>query len=301
VTSTDRNTPPLISVGLPTFNRDRSLRRAIESVLSQDYRELELVISDNASSDSTQGICLEYCALDTRVRYIRQRVNHGASSNFQTVLSEARGEYFMWLSDDDWLGPSYLSRCLSVLRERADVSLVCGTATYTDQGRNGFTGVVVNLLQESPPQRVLSFYRQVNDNGTFYGVSRRTILLQFPMQDVLGGDWLLMATLAFLGKIQTLEDVRINRSSTGASADVRSLAKRYGLSERVVQQPHRAIAMTIARDIALTSPIFGRLGLVSRWVLAIRCALAIRSRFVEADGQIRRLPGRIRARLKRLA
>jgi glycosyltransferase involved in cell wall biosynthesis len=292
---------PLISVGLPTFNRDHSLRRAIASVLTQDCRDLELVISDNASSDTTQRICSEYSSLDNRIRYIRQTVNQGASANFRTVLTEARGQYFMWLSDDDWLSPSYLSRCLSVLQESADIALVCGTARYTDEGEHGSTGVILNLLQDSPTHRVLSFYRQVNDNGTFYGLSRRETVLRYPMQDVLGGDWLFMAALAFHGKIQTLEDVYINRSSTGASADVRSLAKRYGFSERAARQPHRAIALTIARDIALTSPVFARLGAISRWSLAARSALAIHKRFVEADGRTRKLAGRIRARVKRLA
>ena len=60
----------VVSIGLPTFNRASSLRKAIDSALSQDYRNIELVISDNDSSDGTQVLCEEYALRDNRVRYI---------------------------------------------------------------------------------------------------------------------------------------------------------------------------------------------------------------------------------------
>jgi glycosyltransferase involved in cell wall biosynthesis len=88
-------TLPLVSVGLPTFNRALSLGCAIQSVLSQDYPNLELIISDNASTDSTQLICVDFSKRDGRVRYIRQPTNQGAGANFRTVLTEASGQYFM--------------------------------------------------------------------------------------------------------------------------------------------------------------------------------------------------------------
>jgi glycosyltransferase involved in cell wall biosynthesis len=295
----DGESLPLISVGLPTFNRAGSLRRAIESVLAQDYGNLELVVSDNASSDSTQGICREYSALDSRVRYIRQPSNRGASANFQTALTESRGQYFMWLSDDDWLDPQYLSQCVRVLMDRPEIVLACGAAKYIGREGSASLGAVVNLEHDSPAERVLNFYRQVNDNGTFYGLTRREVLLQNPMPDILGGDWILIGTLALLGKIQTLREVHIHRSSDGAGADVRALASRYGFSERAARQPHRTIALSVAKDIGLKSANFARLGIPNRWILAVRCGLVVRKRFVQFDFPLSSWPSRIRARAKR--
>jgi glycosyltransferase involved in cell wall biosynthesis len=291
---------PLVSVGLPTYNRASSLRRAIESVLAQDYTNLELVISDNASTDDTESCCEEYAARDKRVEYYRQAENRGVYVNFATVLQRSTGKYFMWLGDDDWLEPSYLSRCVDVLTARPHVSLVCGTARYFDGEKVAFEGVRVNLTSDAPAERVLAFYEQVNDNGTFYGVALRETFLANPPPTVLGGDWLMIASLAQLGKIVTLDDVAVNRSSRGASADVRLLAKDHGMSARKARQPHRAIAVNVARDIALDSQAFRTLGAVPRWVLAGRCAMVVHRRFVSEENPVKTLARRIRNKANRL-
>src|SRR4051794_27303453 len=114
---------PLVSVGIPTFNRATVLKRAIESFLAQDYSNLELIISDNASPDETESVCEEYCARDTRVTYIRQRSNRGPRPNFLEVLHRARGPLFICLGDDDWLDSSYIRLCVQKLTENPDYAL----------------------------------------------------------------------------------------------------------------------------------------------------------------------------------
>src|SRR6266576_1044088 len=126
---------PLVSVGLPTYNRAPGLKRAIESVLGQDYSNFELIISDNASTDETQRVCEECCARDQRIQYIRQPRNAGARANFLEVLRLARAEYFMWLADDDWLESSYLSCCTEQLIANPDFSMVAGTVNYFVEGQ----------------------------------------------------------------------------------------------------------------------------------------------------------------------
>ena len=92
---------PKISIGLPVFNGESFLREALDSLLGQSYKDFELIISDNASTDSTADIIAEYSALDSRIRSVRQPQNIGASENFLFVLSQARTELFMWASHDD--------------------------------------------------------------------------------------------------------------------------------------------------------------------------------------------------------
>ncbi|HLT70875.1 MAG TPA: glycosyltransferase, partial [Acidimicrobiales bacterium] len=107
-------TTPRVTVGLPVRNGERHLRAAIESILGQTYGDLELVVSDNASTDATAEICAAY-ASDPRVRYERQPVDIGARENFHLVLSRARGEYFKWAACDDVLAPTFLERCVEAL------------------------------------------------------------------------------------------------------------------------------------------------------------------------------------------
>ena len=83
---------PRVSVGLPVYNAEKYLRYSIDSILSQSFSDFELVISDNASDDSTESICREYAAGDPRIRYIREETNRGAIWNFNRVFQQARQE-----------------------------------------------------------------------------------------------------------------------------------------------------------------------------------------------------------------
>ena len=97
-----------ISVGMPVYNGEMSIRRALDSLLVQSFSDFELIISDNGSSDGTERICREYAERDQRIRYIRQPTNIGAGLNFKFVLDEARSEYFMWAACDDVRSPDFL-------------------------------------------------------------------------------------------------------------------------------------------------------------------------------------------------
>ena len=76
---------PLVTIGIPTYNRAEMLKRSIESALSQDYAMIEVIISDNASTDDTQGICQYFIKKDNRVKYVKQLSNKGPSTNFNEV------------------------------------------------------------------------------------------------------------------------------------------------------------------------------------------------------------------------
>ena len=113
----------LISVGLPVYNGEEFVDNVIESVLEQDYRELELIICDNASSDATARICQEWAERDNRVRYYRNEENIGALANFERTLKLARGSYFNWVGHDDAFDPTYLSEVVTYLEAHPDVVL----------------------------------------------------------------------------------------------------------------------------------------------------------------------------------
>jgi len=274
---------PLVSIGLPTYNRATTLSRAIESALGQDYRNIELVISDNCSTDETQAMCLEASARDSRVRYLRQPVNQGATENFREVLRQARGEFFMWLSDDDWMDASYVSACLSVLLADAELGLVCGREKYYEHGEFSFESVRINLLQATGAERVESYYQQVSMNGTIYGLMRREQIASIPFHEVLAGDWLLVAHMAFQSKVKTLESVAINRAVEGASQDIHKLAASGGLSKFMVRNPHLKIALTVFGDIGWGSSAYRTMSFPGRLILGSKSFVAVCKRYCVPD------------------
>jgi glycosyltransferase involved in cell wall biosynthesis len=92
---------PKVSIGMPVYNGERFIRKALDSLLAQTFTDFELIISDNASTDGTFEICKEYVAKDKRIKYIRQIENKGMNFNFIFLCRIARGDYFMWAASDD--------------------------------------------------------------------------------------------------------------------------------------------------------------------------------------------------------
>src|SRR5258708_14213213 len=82
---------PLVTIGIPTYNRAALLARAVESAISQDYPRLEIIISDNASTDSTQAICADFARRDNRVKCIRRESNCNLIANLMSGLAQAIG------------------------------------------------------------------------------------------------------------------------------------------------------------------------------------------------------------------
>jgi glycosyltransferase involved in cell wall biosynthesis len=263
---------PLVSIGIPAYNRENMIGRAIQSALEQDYPHIELIISDNASTDETEKICREYAARDSRVIYIRQSVNQGAAANFNTVFQQARGEYFLWLGDDDWFDLNYVSTCVRFLEENPDHILAYGRVRYYrgkefDSERPGFS-----VLYDDPATRVWNYYGEVDDNAMFYGVMRRSVLDgTFLLRGIMGDDWLLMASVVFRGKASVLPETCVHRTLGGASASHHKMVASLGLHPIVAYFPVAYIAWWVFKEIAWESPVYSELGRWGRLKLALRC------------------------------
>ncbi len=116
ISSTAKQTDQIkVSIGLPVFNGEKFLQKCLDSLLVQTYDNFELIISDNASTDTTSQICEEYSRKDDRIRYIRQKKNIGMMQNFNFVLQEAKCEYFMWIGSDDYILPNFLKKNTEIL------------------------------------------------------------------------------------------------------------------------------------------------------------------------------------------
>lgn len=128
---------PLVTIGIPTYNRaDGYLRQCLESALSQSYQNLEVIVSDNASSDGTSELLASYD--DPRLRYIRHSENIGANNNFNHCVQEATGEYFMLLHDDDFLDSDFVSACVEALNQHGGQPGLIRTGVRVVDGSNQF-------------------------------------------------------------------------------------------------------------------------------------------------------------------
>ncbi|MGE5221505.1 MAG: glycosyltransferase family 2 protein [Omnitrophica WOR_2 bacterium] len=124
---------PCVSVGFPVFNGEKYLEPALDSIITQTFTDFELIISDNASTDRTQAICMEYAARDPRIRYYRNDRNLGAAPNFNKVVKLSSGKYFKWAAYDDLIAPDFLMRCVEVMDQHPEVVLCFPRVKIIDQ------------------------------------------------------------------------------------------------------------------------------------------------------------------------
>jgi glycosyltransferase involved in cell wall biosynthesis len=286
---------PLVTVGIPTYNRPAELERAARSVLAQEYERLEILISDNGSADpAVRRVGEQIAASDARVRFVSHPENRGHEFNFQWLLDSARGDYFMWLSDDDWIDPAYVRRCVQDLLGDPEAVLVAGTGRYHRNGQHVLDERAIDLTDGSPAMRLVRYFARVSLNGPMFGVAARGDLLQIGFPPVIGGDWILVSSLAARGRIRTLPDVHIHRSLTGLGSDASRLAADFGLRGLVARQSHAFVAVAIARRIGSGEGPYGAMGRLTRGVVAATAATLILLRFTGANA-IRRLLGPERA------
>lgn len=196
---------PVVSIGLPVRNGEDRLTEVVESVLAQDYEDLELVISDNASTDGTEQLCRRLARADRRIVYHRQLANIGLFGNFNATVRLARGTYFRWIGDDDSLQPSYLSRCLEAYHE--DPARVLVTTQMAFVGSDGaaqtaaYTGHA--LSSSDPAVRFSELLRLLNESylliDPLYGLMRRATLASIARRNMYCEDQVLAARLALAG------------------------------------------------------------------------------------------------------
>lgn len=272
--------PPLVSIGIPTYNRAASVERAIRSALDQDHPRIEVVVSDDGSSDGTRELCEEWAGREPRLRYVRRPVNGGHAANFQSVLELAGGEYFMWLSDDDWLERDYVGVCLAALTGDPGCALAAGRARYHAAGAPEVAERLVELTARSAGLRVLRYFATVNVNGHLYGLMRRADVLRVGFPAVLGGDWLVVSSMAARGRVRMLGETAIHRSAEGISRPGgEGLAREFGLRGLARRLPHGRAALTCARVIAGGRLGFGALPAPVRVPVAAGVAVLVAGRF----------------------
>ena len=124
---------PLVTVGIPTYNRASSLKRSIRMIQDQTYRHLDILISDNASHDDTEAVCRALAAADPRIRYVRQPRNIGLHGNHNFCMDQSRGEFLCLFHDHDEHGPDLVNRYVAFLQQHPEVGVVCSDWDLIDE------------------------------------------------------------------------------------------------------------------------------------------------------------------------
>lgn len=196
----------LVSIILPTFNREKTLARAIESALGQTYKDFELLAVDDASQDKTQSILLEYARKDARVVGIRNEKNSGLVRSLNKGVQYAKGAYIARLDDDDfWLDPRKLEKQVAFFQGHPECVLTGGGQVRVDEKGKEIARLMFPETNEEIRSRMLF-------NNPF---SHTSVLFRKDAWEKVGGydeslifseDWDLWMKLALLGTCHNFQE-----------------------------------------------------------------------------------------------
>jgi glycosyltransferase involved in cell wall biosynthesis len=294
---------PKISIGMPVYNGENYLRLALDSILRQDCGDFELIISDNASTDTTQDICREYVAKDPRIRYYRNETNVGASANFNGLVKLARGEYFKWAAHDDVHLPGFLGRCIEAIeRAPARVVLVTPKAEAIDENGRFLYKLAESLdtRHAQPHRRIGDVLRNVLWAPAQFGLFRTDALRRTRLiQPFAATDYVLLVEVALMGEIWELPEILFQRRkhpgiSTTANKKPRELRAWFDPSQRGLKMaipPRLRLALEYFHSI-----MRARLPVKERFL----CYLTVFEAWIPRECRLYRNQIAFRTRLKRL-
>ncbi len=223
--------PPKVTIGIPVYNGGAFFTECLEAVSRQTFGDLEVIISDNASTDGTADVARSFVDRDPQFHYVRFEQNRGAAANWNRVVELANGTYFKWLAADDLIEPTYIERCVAVLDEEPDVVLVTprvrlidltgkplertpGTDRYVaphGETKSAPRAPVTGLASRSALRRFRSVVMFVTDSGlAAYDMSlirleplRSTMLVE----PYVGSEKILLAQLSLVGRFVLVPEV----------------------------------------------------------------------------------------------
>ena len=238
----NKDNGPLVSIGVPIYNEERFLEEALDALLAQDYPNIEILISDNASTDGTAAICERYAANDDRVSYQRLPENIGGAANFQHVLSAAAGRYFMWAAGHDVWSEDLVRESVGILEKNSDAALAFATSYWIDaEGhRDSRDTDYPDTREKSLAARFFTVFW--GNMHPVLGLIRMADLQETKgLQSFAGGDLVLLSELILRGNFVHADNAWWNRRDIRAKESheerlARYTDEEYGLATTTLDQ-----------------------------------------------------------------
>ena len=219
---------PLVTIGVPVYNEGRFLERALESLLNQDYENIRILISDNASTDGTGEIGSRAASAVERVTYSRADHNIGATANFRRVQAMAAGKYFMWAAGHDEWSENLISESVAKLESNDSAAIAFATSYWIDESGQRCERVAgySDTRGMDPMARFFTVFW--GNMHPVLGVMRLDYLRRTRgMQSFVGADLVLLSELALMGDFVHVPQAWWHRRETRTQESHRERMRRY--------------------------------------------------------------------------
>jgi len=220
---------PFISIAMTVFNSASFLAKSIESLLSQDYENYELIISDNASEDGSSDICQEFAKRDNRIKYYRNIINMGAAKNSFKAVNLCSGEFTMPVADHDVHHPSFISSLLEILQQDESIVLAYPRTNLIDENDHPIELMtdVIDTRGMDVCQRFSKIVWEACCMNMVYGLYRTAAIKEvWHFQPTIGPDLIMIAKLSLIGSIAQVNKSLFFRRRNRADENTQELTRR---------------------------------------------------------------------------
>lgn len=252
-------------VGIPTYNEARFISQTLKSLASQTDADFGVLIADNASTDNTRDICLQFQQDDPRFHFVQHDTNKGALFNLDFLLRNTESPYFMWLGGHDILDQEYIETQLALMEQTGDASLVFSKVQWIDELGNGLKttdGGDFLTGGSDPLHRFINVTkRRWGECTAINSVIRRDALKNLQIYPLDGADHLLLRGLQFFGPFyRTERALYLRREISNRSASYRERITGAQQDRNVKRRDHMPIVwQQIVLYSQLESPLMTRL------------------------------------------
>jgi len=198
----------LVAVGIPVYNGSKTINRLLNSIINQSYKNIEIIISDNCSTDKTLEICETFKKQDDRITIYRQNQNIGVAKNFNYVYEKSRSKYFMWAAADDYFEKDFIFQNLTNLENNPKASLSQSKTNLFIEGNNELIGVAsINSFKKKRTISDVYFESLFNFPATaIYGLYRSEILKKTDLwRNTFSGDLIFIQQISLHGYFVEVE------------------------------------------------------------------------------------------------
>ncbi len=202
----DKN-KPLVSVGIPLRNSEQHIERLLTEITNQTYGNLEILISDNNSTDETEVRCKEFVKNDKRIRYHKHNKDLTASENFVWLLENASAEYFLWAADDDMREPNYIEALLNqMIGDPACVLAYAPAKTFKSYEEQVYKDTKLQQFPNTSFWANSDFIIQ-SSRTIIYGLFKRQAMVDYAWFPCMhGNDTAILIYLSTLGTLRMADD-----------------------------------------------------------------------------------------------
>lgn len=194
----------IVSIGVPVYNEEQYLEESLNSLLNQSYANIEIIISDNCSTDRTQEICEFYAKKDSRIKYLRQKTNQGAIENFDTVIRLAQGDFFMFAAGHDLWHPDFILNCIKFIGLDDTIALCYPQAMHIDKHGSIITQIPGSIDTRGLDRlsRVMVALWGIGYGFPIYGLIRTWVIKKIKLGlKIVARDILMLCEISYYGSI----------------------------------------------------------------------------------------------------